>query len=179
MLAAHAALEVAMAMGGGSARTAGRGAARADQLLTIGAVAERSGVATSALRFYESKGLLSSTRTSGGQRRYARAVLRRIAFIQVAQRVGLSLDEIKAALDSLPAGREAPDSSDWQRLSAQWRPMIDERIRLLQALRDNLDSCIGCGCLSLEVCALRNPDDRAAAAGAGPHYLVGTRFPAR
>lgn len=143
-----------------------------DEDLSIGAVADRAGVNVSALRFYEERGLISSRRSGGGQRRYGRAVLRRLAFIQVAQRVGLTLDEVGRALSTLP-GDEAPTPRDWKRLSAAWRPMLDERIRLLEGLRDELDSCIGCGCLSLDRCRLRNPGDRAAELGSGPRYLVG------
>ncbi len=140
--------------------------------LSIGAVAERAGVNVSALRFYEDRGLISSRRSDGGQRRYQRSVLRRVAFIQVAQRVGLTLEEIGQALASLPQD-EALTAADWQRLSAGWRPMLDRRIRLLEVLRDELDSCIGCGCLSLERCRLRNPGDRASALGPGARFLVG------
>jgi MerR family redox-sensitive transcriptional activator SoxR len=146
--------------------------ATADEGLSIGAVAARAGVAVSALRFYEDRGLITSTRSDGGQRRYARGVLRRLAFVQVAQRVGLSLEEIRAALGTLPDG-ETLRPQDWRRLSAAWRPMLDERIRLLDGLRDELDSCIGCGCLSLETCRLRNPGDRAASMGTGPRWLLG------
>ncbi|MHB8244591.1 MAG: redox-sensitive transcriptional activator SoxR [Acidimicrobiales bacterium] len=142
------------------------------QLLSIGEVASRSGLATSALRFYETEGLISSERSSGGQRQFPREVLRRLAFVKVAQRVGLSLDDIRAALATLPDGR-APNKSDWARLSRTWRPRLDEQIALLEALRDQLDSCIGCGCLSLKRCALYNPDDRAASLGEGPRYLLG------
>jgi len=144
----------------------------ADDDLSIGAVAERAGVNVSALRFYEERGLIGSRRSEGGQRRYRRSVLRRVAFIQVAQRVGLTLEEIGRALSTLP-DTEALRAEDWKRLSAGWRPMLDQRIRLLQGLRDELDSCIGCGCLSLERCRLRNPADRAAGLGAGPRYLLG------
>ena len=140
--------------------------------LSIGAVAERAGVNVSALRFYEDRGLISSRRSDGGQRRYQRSVLRRVAFIQVAQRVGLTLEEIGQALASLPQD-EALTAADWQRLSAAWRPMLDQRIRLLEVLRDELDSCIGCGCLSMERCRLRNPGDRLSALGPGARYLVG------
>ncbi len=140
--------------------------------LSIGAVAARAGVAVSALRFYEDRGLISSHRSPGGQRRYSRAVLRRVAFVQAAQRVGLSLDDIRRALDTLPDDDHLT-AKDWKRLSAAWRPVLDERIRLLQGLRDELDSCIGCGCLSLERCRLRNFGDRAAARGPGPRYLLG------
>ena len=143
-----------------------------NELLTIGDVAERAGVATSALRFYEREGLIESERTGGGQRRYHRDVLRRIAFVRAAQRVGLSLVEIRSSLASLPQNR-TPTAADWQRLSRSWRPLLDARIAELERLRDNLDSCIGCGCLSLERCRLRNPADRAAGLGPGPRYLLG------
>ena len=143
-----------------------------DEGLAIGAVAARAGVSVSALRFYEDRGLIRSRRSGGGQRRYSRSVLRRVAFIQAAQRVGLTLEEIGRALDTLP-DRETLTARDWKRLSAAWRPMLDERIRLLEGLRDDLDSCIGCGCLSLERCRLRNPGDRAAAGGPGPRFLLG------
>lgn len=143
-----------------------------DDLLTIGEVARRSGVAPSALRFYETEGLIRSERSSGGQRRYRRQMLRRVAFIRIAQRLGLSLAEIRDALATLPPDR-APTAADWSRLSRAWRPRLDEQIRLLERLRDDLDSCIGCGCLSLRSCRLSNPDDRAAALGAGPRYLLG------
>ena len=143
-----------------------------DQDLAVGAVAERAGIAVSAIRFYEDKGLISSTRTDGGQRRFRRDVLRRLAFIQVAQRVGLSLEEIRRALATLPA-KAGPSGKEWKRLSSSWRPLLDERIRLLESLRDELDSCIGCGCLSLGHCQLRNPQDRARNFGSGPRYLLG------
>jgi MerR family redox-sensitive transcriptional activator SoxR len=139
--------------------------------LTIGEVAERAGVATSALRFYEREGLIHSTRTDGGQRRYHRDVLRRVAFVRAAQRVGLSLDEIRTSLSTLPDQR-TPTASDWARLSKRWRPVLDARIAELQQLRDRLDSCIGCGCLSLKTCALSNPGDVVAADGAGARYLT-------
>lgn len=143
-----------------------------DDELPIGAVAARAGVNVSALRFYEERGLITSYRSEGGQRRYGRSVLRRVAFIQVAQRVGLTLEEIGRALATLPAD-DALTPADWKRLSKAWRPMLDERIRLLQGLRDQLDSCIGCGCLSMERCRLRNSGDEAAALGPGPRYLMG------
>jgi len=143
-----------------------------DDELPIGAVAARAGVAVSALRFYEDRGLITSTRSPGGRRQYPRHVLRRLAFIQAAQRVGLTLDEIGAALATLP-GDQGPSAREWKRLSEAWRPVLDAKIRLLEGLRDQLDSCIGCGCLSLERCALRNPGDRAAALGSGPRYLLG------
>jgi MerR family redox-sensitive transcriptional activator SoxR len=139
--------------------------------LAIGALSERTGVATSALRFYESEGLIHSTRSSGGQRRYTRETLRRVSFIRVAQQVGLSLDEIRAAMASLPDNR-TPTEKDWRRLSASWRPRIDAQIRLLERLRDRLDGCIGCGCLSLRFCRLLNPNDQAALRGPGPRYVL-------
>lgn len=148
-----------------------------DAELTIGEVSERSGLAVSAIRFYEDKGLIISTRTPGGQRRFRRDVLRRLAFIQAAQRVGLTLDEISNALAALPADG-APSGAEWKELSAAWRPLLDERIELLVALRDQLDHCIGCGCLSLERCRLSNPYDRAARQGAGARYLLGDQRPA-
>ena len=142
-----------------------------DTELTIGAVSERSGVAASALRFYESEGLIQSTRTEGGQRRYARDALRRVSFIRVAQQVGLSLDEIRDALASLPQNR-TPTARDWQRLSTSWRPRLDHQIAMLERLRDRLSGCIGCGCLSLKFCRLLNPDDQAAERGPGPRYIL-------
>jgi MerR family redox-sensitive transcriptional activator SoxR len=146
----------------------------ADELLTIGEVAARTGLSTSALRFYEREGLVRSERTSGGQRRYPREVLRRVAFVRVAQSIGLDLEQIAELLGSLPRGR-TPTKADWARLSRGWRPMLDERIATLERLRDQLSDCIGCGCLSLRACALYNPSDRAAGFGAGPRYLLGDR----
>lgn len=143
-------------------------------MLTIGEVADRAGVARSALRFYEDQGLIESSRSEGGQRRYHRDVLRRVAFIRAAQRVGLTLDEIRDALASLPEHR-TPTARDWARLSRSWRPLLDARIAELQRLRDSLDECIGCGCLSLRACSLANPNDIAAAGGPGPRYLLGDR----
>lgn len=140
--------------------------------LTIRALSERSGVAPSALRFYEAQGLIRAARTAAGQRRFARETLRRVAFIRVAQQVGLSLDEIRTALGSLPQGR-TPTKADWARLSAGWRPRIEAQIRVLEGLRDRLHACIGCGCLSLRVCRLLNPADAAAARGTGAVYLRG------
>ena len=134
--------------------------------MTIGQLAERSGVATSAIRFYESRGLVDSDRTTGNQRRYEKSTLRRVAFIRTAQRVGLSLDEIGEALATLP-GNRAPTKADWHRLSKTWRPRLDEQIRRIELLRERLDSCIGCGCLSLRSCALMNPGDLLAAYGPG------------
>ena len=144
--------------------------------LTIGDVARRSGVATSALRFYEDRGLIRSTRNSSGHRRYSRAVLRRVAFIVFAQKVGLSLDDIASELAELPAER-APDRSEWARLSAAWQQRIDDRISELERLRASLTDCIGCGCLSLDRCRLANPGDRAATAGAGPRRWLGDPWP--
>ena len=143
-----------------------------DHELSIGEVVERTGVAHSALRFYESRGLIHSTRTEGDQRRFHRDVLRRIAFIRVAQRVGLKLDDIQRALELLP-DRRTPHADDWERLARAWRSELDERIRLLEGLRDELTSCIGCGCLSLRACRLYNPGDGAAHLGPGPRYLLG------
>jgi MerR family redox-sensitive transcriptional activator SoxR len=143
-------------------------------LLTISAVAKRSGVAASALRYYEDRGLISSERAGSGHRRYPRPVLRRIAFIVFAQRVGLSLDEIAAELAKLPPGH-APNRRDWARLSSTWTARIDDRIAELERLRAGLTECIGCGCLSLGRCQLSNPGDRAAALGPGPRYWIGDR----
>lgn len=149
-----------------------------DELLTIGAVSQRSGVAASALRFYESQGLIASRRAASGQRRYARSVLRRIAFIGAAQAVGLDLRQIGAALQSLPDAR-TPAPADWRRLSGAWRALLDARIEALMRLREQLTSCIGCGCLSLATCKLYNTGDAAAGLGPGPRYLLGDRPPVR
>jgi MerR family redox-sensitive transcriptional activator SoxR len=146
------------------------------ELLTIGETARRSGVAASALRFYEERGLISSERAGSGHRRYPRPVLRRIAFVVFAQRVGLSLEEIGAELAKLPP-HGAPSRRDWSRLSATWTARIDERIGELERLRAGLTECIGCGCLSLDRCRLANPGDRAARLGAGPRYWIGDRPP--
>ncbi|MBB3395632.1 MULTISPECIES: redox-sensitive transcriptional activator SoxR [unclassified Rhizobium] len=140
------------------------------KLLTVGEVADRSGLAVSALHFYEAKGLISSIRSRGNQRRFGRDVLRRLGIIKVAQRVGIPLAEIQAAFDTLPQGR-TPTATDWQRLSAVWKEDLDTRISRLIALRDRLTDCIGCGCLSVESCPLRNPDDRLAKDGPGPRLL--------
>ena len=148
------------------------------ELLTIGDVAKRSGVAASALRFYEERGLIRSEREGRGQRRFPREVLRRIAFIVFAQRIGLSLDEIAEELAKLPPHR-APTGRDWSRLSATWTSRIDERVAELERLRAGLTQCIGCGCLSLERCQLSNPGDRAARLGPGPRYWIGDRPPRR
>jgi MerR family redox-sensitive transcriptional activator SoxR len=139
-------------------------------LLTVSEVAERSGFAPSALRFYEREGLIAATRSAGGQRRYERSILRRLAFVRAARNVGLSLDEVAAALAALPGGR-TPTRADWTRLSRSWRHRLDEQIAALTALRDGLDSCIGCGCLSLKRCAMSNPGDVARSAGPGAAYL--------
>lgn len=138
--------------------------------LSIGELAARSGVAASALRFYESKGLLESLRSPGNHRVYPRTALRRVSVIVAAQRVGMTLAEIAEILDRLP---RRVTSSDWSRVAAEWRPALDERIEALTLLRDRLDQCIGCGCLTLGVCPLQNPDDRASARGVGPRYLLG------
>lgn len=140
-------------------------------MLTIGALSERTGVTPSALRFYEAEGLIRASRTDSGQRRFSRDVIRRVSFIRVAQEVGLSLDEIGEALASLPAQR-TPTQSDWERLSSAWRPRIDRQIAVLERLRDRLAGCIGCGCLSLRICALVNPDDEAADRGPGARYVL-------
>jgi MerR family redox-sensitive transcriptional activator SoxR len=142
--------------------------------IPIGELARRAGVAASALRFYETQGLISSRRSEGGRRHYARSDLRRVAFIRAAQAVGLSLEQVAAALKSLPAGR-TPTQADWTRLSRSWKPLLEAQIAALTRLRDQLDACIGCGCLSLKRCALYNPADGAAALGAGPRYLLGDR----
>jgi MerR family transcriptional regulator, redox-sensitive transcriptional activator SoxR len=143
-------------------------------LLTIGEVSRRSGVAASALRFYEERGLLTSERAGSGHRRYPRPVLRRIAFIVFAQRIGLTLEEIGAELTKLPPDR-APTRRDWSRLSRGWSSRIDQRIAELERLKVGLTECIGCGCLSLDRCRLANPDDRASAHGPGPRYWIGDR----
>ncbi|HVM40879.1 MAG TPA: redox-sensitive transcriptional activator SoxR [Acidimicrobiia bacterium] len=148
----------------------------ASEWLSIGEVADRTGVATSALRFYEREGLVEAERSDGGQRRFHREVLRRVAFIRVAQRVGLTLDEIRAALATLPKSR-TPTVADWTRLSRAWRARLDDQIAVLERLRDDLTSCIGCGCLSLRACALYNRNDVAASLGTGPRYLLGDRPP--
>jgi MerR family redox-sensitive transcriptional activator SoxR len=140
-------------------------------MLTIGELAARSGVAPSALRFYEDKGLITSVRTTGNQRRYDRSQLRRVAFVRVAQQLGISLAEIGSALHELPEGR-TPTKADWAQLSTRWRAQLDDRIRLLEKLRDSLTGCIGCGCLSLNACRLANPADALAATGDGPRRLL-------
>ncbi|MFG2165491.1 redox-sensitive transcriptional activator SoxR [Micromonospora chersina] len=139
--------------------------------LTIGQLAERSGVAPSALRYYERLGLIRAERTGGNQRRYARTELRRVAFVRISQQVGVSLEEIREALDSLPSAR-TPTPDDWAALSKSWRDRLDEKIRLLGKLRDDLDGCIGCGCLSLQRCTLYNPGDALAAEGPGARLML-------
>ena len=145
---------------------------------TIGEVAERAGVATSALRFYEEHHLIRSERNESGHRRYHADVLRRVSFIRTAQRVGLTLGEIREALTSLPDER-TPTAKDWDRLASSWRPRLDEQIELLTRLRNQLDECIGCGCLSLTSCGIWNPGDVAAALGTGPRYLLSDDRPVR
>ncbi len=145
--------------------------------LTVGELAERTGVATSALRFYEERGLLQPGRNDSGHRRYPRYLARRVAFIVFAQRVGLTLEEIRAELDKLPKGR-VPGREDWGRLSRNWSARIDERIEELKRLKVGLTGCIGCGCLSLESCAILNPYDRVASHGPGPRYWKGDPRPA-
>ena len=139
--------------------------------LTIGDLSRRTGVARSALRFYEAEGLIHATRTSGGQRRYTRDTIRRVSFMRIAQSVGLSLDDIRSALGSLPDNR-TPTRRDWERLSSSWRTLLDARVRMLERLRDDLTGCIGCGCLSLDVCPLYNPDDVLADEGPGARILL-------
>jgi MerR family transcriptional regulator, redox-sensitive transcriptional activator SoxR len=145
---------------------------RSTDLLAIGEVARRSGLAPSALRFYEARRLIRSERSAGGQRLYRRHVLRRLAVIRVAQRMGLTLTQIAATLERLPPER-APTRAEWERLSRAWRKELDQRIATLEGLRDDLTGCIGCGCLSLQQCRLYNPDDAAASLGTGPRYLLG------
>jgi MerR family redox-sensitive transcriptional activator SoxR len=147
---------------------------KSSELLPIGDVARRSGVAASALRFYEQRGLIASERAGSGHRRYPRSVLRRVAFIVFAQRIGLTLEEIGAELAKLPPDR-APTRRDWSRLSSGWSARIDDRIAELERLKAGLTECIGCGCLSLERCQLSNPRDRAASLGPGPRYWIGDR----
>jgi len=138
--------------------------------ITIGELSRRSGVSQSALRFYERQGLIAAHRTSGNQRRYPSVALRRVALIQAGKAAGIPLERIGVALDSLPDGKQ-PTKRDWERLSAAWRRELDERIATLEAVRDRLTTCIGCGCLSLKTCRLLNPDDEASHLGAGAHYL--------
>ncbi len=140
--------------------------------LAIGALAKRTGLAVSAIRYYEAKGLIAPWRNAGGQRRYQRADIRRLSFVMIAQQFGLTLPEIRDVLSGLP-GNRTPTPKDWQKISIDLRSHLDQRIETLTRLRDNLDGCIGCGCLSLPKCALYNPDDRARSYGSGPRYLMG------
>jgi MerR family redox-sensitive transcriptional activator SoxR len=156
----------------GNKRNNGGGLMTTTEWLTIGELADRAGVATSALRFYEDKGLIESERTEGNQRRYARSALRRVALLRAAQAVGLSLSEAADALETLPHDR-TPNKRDWQRLSRSWRRRLDDQIADLELLRDELTDCIGCGCLSLRSCAIFNPKDTVSDHGAGARYLLG------
>ena len=142
-----------------------------DEELTIGALSQRTGVAPSALRFYEDEGLIHAFRSDGGQRRYEREVIRRVSFVRIAQQVGLTLEEIREAMDSLPDNR-TPTKRDWERLSRSWQPRVDAQIGMLERLRDRLTGCIGCGCLSLKLCQLANPGDKAADRGPGPRFVL-------
>ncbi len=142
--------------------------------LSIGALARRTGLAVSAIRYYEAQGLIRPWRNPGGQRRFQRSDLRRLSFVMIAQQFGFTLPEIRQELDRLPGGR-TPTKADWANISATFRTRLDQKIEALERLRDNLDGCIGCGCLSLPACALYNREDKAAAAGQGPRYLMGDR----
>ena len=142
--------------------------------LTIGTISQRTGLAVSAIRYYEAQGLVTPWRNAGGQRRFERADIRRLSFVMIAQQFGFSLPQIKAELDLLPKGR-TPTKADWAKISAGFRAELDQRIDNLTQMRDTLDSCIGCGCLSLKSCALYNPKDKASARGTGPRYLMGDR----
>jgi MerR family redox-sensitive transcriptional activator SoxR len=144
-------------------------------LLSIGQLARRTGLSVSAIRFYETRGLVTAVRTGGNQRRFLRSDIRRLSFAQIAQQLGLSLAEIEAELATLPQGR-APTRQDWQAISRRIRGVLGARIEMLERTRDRLDGCIGCGCLSLDKCALYNRNDRAAAGGAGPRFLLGDRW---
>ncbi len=143
-------------------------------LLSIGDLARRTGLTVSAIRFYEQRGLVTAIRTTGNQRRFARSDIRRLSFALIAQQLGLSLGQIETELATLPAGR-TPTREDWQAVSRRIRGVLDQKIALLTQTRDKLDGCIGCGCLSLDRCALYNPDDRAGRAGAGPRFLLGDK----
>jgi MerR family transcriptional regulator, redox-sensitive transcriptional activator SoxR len=143
-------------------------------LLSIGELSQRTGLSVSAIRFYETRGLVTAIRTGGNQRRFMRSDIRRLSFALIAQRLGLTISEIQAVLSTLPQGRP-PSRADWQAISARVHDALEARIAMLQKTRDLLDGCIGCGCLSLDRCALYNPDDRAARAGAGPRFLMGDR----
>ena len=145
-----------------------------NKMLSIGQLASRTGLAVSAIRYYEAQGLVEALRNAGGQRRFMRADIRRLSFVQIAQQFGFSIAQIKGLLDELPQGR-TPNEADWARIATMFRADLDQRIETLERLRDDLDGCIGCGCLSMKKCALYNPDDRVAAKGAGPRYLMGDR----
>ena len=147
---------------------------RKSDILSIGQLAERTGLAVSAIRYYESQKLIASVRNSGGQRRFMRADIRRLSFIMIAQQFGFTLDQIRDQLEKLPLGR-TPNKADWTRISKVFKSDLDQRIETLTRLRDNLDGCIGCGCLSLEKCKLYNPEDRAGRKGKGPRYLMGDK----
>ncbi len=138
---------------------------------SIGDLAHRTGLSVSAIRFYEKKGLISPDRNAGNQRRYEGSDIRRLSFILIAQQIGLSIDDIKAAMAELPDGR-TPTKADWSKISRKFRKTLDERIRMMERMRDNLDGCIGCGCLSLKACQLYNPDDKARRLGVGPRYII-------
>jgi MerR family transcriptional regulator, redox-sensitive transcriptional activator SoxR len=146
----------------------------AQPLLTIGELAQRTGLSVSAIRFYEARGLVAAVRTRGNQRRFLRADIRRLSFALIAQRLGLTIGEIPAELETLPSAR-TPSRADWEKISRRLRARLDARIAMLERTRELLDGCIGCGCLSLDRCALYNPNDRAARAGAGPRFLLGDR----
>lgn len=147
---------------------------RATDRLSIGQLAERTGLAVSAIRYYEAEGLISAERNAGGQRRFLRSDIRRLSFVQIAQQFGFTIDQIRAELQTLPEER-TPTKKDWARISQSFRKTLDQKIEMLTRLRDQLDGCIGCGCLSLRKCALYNPEDRARRHGAGPRYLLGDR----
>ena len=142
--------------------------------LPIGALAKRTGLSVSAIRYYETQGLITADRNAGGQRRFARSDIRRLSFVMIAQQFGVTLAEIRELLDNLPGAR-APTPADWVKISARFRDRLDQRIAVLERLRDDLDGCIGCGCLSLPKCRLYNPEDRAASKGNGPRYLMGDK----
>lgn len=147
---------------------------RAGDVITIGDLAARTGLSVSAIRFYEARGLIEPFRSTGGQRRFLRSDIRRLSFIRIAQQLGLSIEGIATELAKLPHGR-TPNAADWSRISRAMRGLLDERIKALTRTRDLLDGCIGCGCLSLKKCQLYNPQDRAAARGTGPRYIIGDR----
>lgn len=147
---------------------------RASDRLSIGQLASRTGLSVSAIRFYETQGLIASERNAGGQRRFLRSDIRRLSFVLIAQQFGFTIEKIRIQLQLLPQER-TPNKDDWERISRNFRQTLDEKIETLTRLRDDLDSCIGCGCLSLKTCALYNPQDRARLSGAGPRYLMGDR----